>query len=89
VISFFWKQGGLLDLPHGSRARRTRGSNPTHISAIRTGNDLLEAIVFPSASFARGFLSRTQVITRDGKFTRVSRRSGEARLKRILPGQQR
>ena len=42
------------------------GPNLTHISAIRSGNDLLEAIVFPSASFARGF-EPYQVTTRDGE----------------------
>ena len=39
------------------------GPDLTNIGAIRTGGDLLEAIVVPSASFARGF--RTYVIATD------------------------
>lgn len=39
------------------------GPDLTKIGAIRTGGDLLEAIVVPSASFARGF--RTYVIATD------------------------
>jgi len=35
----------------------------TKIAAIRTGRDLIEAIAFPSASFARGY--RTYIIVTD------------------------
>jgi putative heme-binding domain-containing protein len=38
----------------------------TQIGGIRTGRDLLEAVVFPSASFARGFRSYA-VLTEEGK----------------------
>ena len=41
------------------------GPDLTAIGAIRTGSDLLEALVFPSASFARGFRPYT-VVTSEG-----------------------
>ncbi len=42
------------------------GPDLTKIAAIRTGRDLLEAVVFPSASFARGY-EPFAVTTRDGE----------------------
>jgi putative membrane-bound dehydrogenase-like protein len=42
------------------------GPDLTRIGAIRVQRDLLEAIVFPSASFVRGY-EPVQVLTRDGK----------------------
>jgi putative heme-binding domain-containing protein len=42
------------------------GPDLTQIGRIRTGRDLLEAVVFPSASFARGFRSYI-VVTVEGK----------------------
>ena len=46
----------------------------TGVGAIRSGHDLLEAIVFPSASFVRGYEPYV-VTTRDGKvYTGVLRK---------------
>jgi putative heme-binding domain-containing protein len=42
------------------------GPDLTHIARIRSDRDLLEAIVFPSASFVRGY-EPVVVMTRDGK----------------------
>jgi putative membrane-bound dehydrogenase-like protein len=42
------------------------GPDLTHIAATRTGRELLEAVVFPSASFARGYEPYT-VSTADGR----------------------
>jgi putative membrane-bound dehydrogenase-like protein len=42
------------------------GPDLTHIARIRTDRDLLEAIVYPSASFVRGY-EPVVVATRDGK----------------------
>jgi len=44
----------------------TVGPDLTHIGRIRTDRDLLEAIVFPSSSFVRGY-EPVVVTTRDGK----------------------
>jgi len=44
----------------------TVGPDLSQIGAVRTGRDLLEAIVFPSASFARGFEPYV-VATHDGR----------------------
>jgi putative membrane-bound dehydrogenase-like protein len=44
----------------------TIGPDLSTIGAIRTGKDLLEAVVFPSASFARGF-EPYAVATREGR----------------------
>jgi putative membrane-bound dehydrogenase-like protein len=44
----------------------TIGPDLTHIARIRSERDLLEAIVFPSASFVRGY-EPVVVMTRDGK----------------------
>ncbi len=50
------------------------GPDLTHIARIRSERDLLEAIVFPSASFVRGYEPFT-VITKDGRvFNGVLRR---------------
>jgi putative heme-binding domain-containing protein len=43
------------------------GPDLTKIGAIRSNRDLLVAIVFPSASFARGF-EPYEITTKDGKF---------------------
>jgi putative heme-binding domain-containing protein len=52
------------------------GPDLTHIGRIRTERDLLEAIVFPSASFVRGY-EPVVVTTRDGRtFTGVVRKDG-------------
>ena len=42
------------------------GPDLSKISAIRTGRDLLESIVYPSATFARGFEPYT-IATEDGR----------------------
>jgi putative heme-binding domain-containing protein len=42
------------------------GPDLTRIGATRVPRDLLEAIVFPSASFVRGY-EPVQILTRDGK----------------------
>jgi putative membrane-bound dehydrogenase-like protein len=42
------------------------GPDLTHIGRIRTERDLLEAIVFPNASFVRSY-EPVQIVTRDGK----------------------
>ncbi|QDU78736.1 HEAT repeat protein [Polystyrenella longa] len=62
---------------HGKGARI--GPDLSQIGAIRTERDLLEAIVLPSASFAREFNSYT-VITEDGKVHSgiISRETPEA-----------
>jgi putative membrane-bound dehydrogenase-like protein len=50
------------------------GPDLTKIGGIRTGRDLLEAIVFPSASFVRGYEPYV-VATKDGKlYTGILRR---------------
>src|SRR5262249_34190268 len=47
------------------------GPDLTRIGAVRAGRDLLEAVVFPSASFAQGF-DTYQIETKDGRvFTGV------------------
>ena len=62
------------------------GPDLTKIGAIRTPRDLLEAIVFPSASFARGYEPFT-LVTDDGQVISgiISPRNG----RRGLPGQHR
>ncbi|MAT16257.1 MAG: hypothetical protein CMJ46_13420 [Planctomyces sp.] len=62
---------------HGQGARI--GPDLSQIGAIRTERDLLEAIVFPSASFAREFNSYT-IITEEGKIHSgiISRETPEA-----------
>ncbi len=44
----------------------TVGPDLTHIARTRTQRDLLEAVVFPSASFVRGY-EPVQITTKDGK----------------------
>ncbi len=55
------------------------GPDLTKIGAIRAPRDLLEAIVFPSASFARGY-EPFNVVTDDGRQTSgiISRETAEA-----------
>jgi putative heme-binding domain-containing protein len=55
------------------------GPNLSHIGEIRTRRDLLEAIVFPSASFARGY-EPVQIVTRGGKIHSgvIARETGDA-----------
>jgi putative heme-binding domain-containing protein len=69
------------------------GPDLSRIGASRSGRDLLEAIVFPSASFARGYEPVT-VATSDGRVHSgiIARESSEAivlvspdRLERTLP----
>jgi putative membrane-bound dehydrogenase-like protein len=56
------------------------GPDLTHIGRIRTERDLLEAIVFPSASFVRGY-EPVVVTTKDGRtFSGVVRRDGAQEL---------
>jgi len=55
------------------------GPDLSRIGAIRTSRDLLEAIVFPSTSFARGYEPFT-VVTNDGRVTSgiIARETAEA-----------
>jgi putative heme-binding domain-containing protein len=55
------------------------GPDLTRIGAVRTRRDLLEAILFPSASFARGYEPMV-VATDDGRIYTgvVTRESGDA-----------
>ncbi|MEX0937505.1 MAG: PVC-type heme-binding CxxCH protein [Pirellulales bacterium] len=55
------------------------GPNLSKIGEIRTHRDLIEAIAFPSASFARGYES-IQIATRDGRIHSgvIARETGEA-----------
>jgi putative heme-binding domain-containing protein len=55
------------------------GPDLSRIGAIRTPRDLLEAVVFPSASFARGYESFT-LVTDEGKVTSgiIARETAEA-----------
>ena len=55
------------------------GPDLSKIGAIRAGPDLLESIVFPSASFARGFEPFT-IVTRDGElhYGIISRETADA-----------
>jgi putative heme-binding domain-containing protein len=50
------------------------GPNLSKIGAIRTKRDLLEAIVFPSASFARGFEPFVVTTTKGKSYTGLPRR---------------
>ncbi|MEK6239579.1 MAG: HEAT repeat domain-containing protein, partial [Planctomycetales bacterium] len=55
------------------------GPNLTGVGKIRAGRDLLEAMVFPSASFARGFRPVTVAATDGRIFTGlISRQSADA-----------
>jgi putative heme-binding domain-containing protein len=53
------------------------GPDLTHIGKIRTERDLLESIVFPSASFVRSY-EPVVVTTKDGKFVNGLIRSESA-----------
>jgi putative membrane-bound dehydrogenase-like protein len=59
------------------------GPDLSHIGAIRSGRDLLEAIVLPSASFARGFEPYT-IATHDGRtYTGVIVRESSALIELV------
>jgi putative heme-binding domain-containing protein len=65
---------------HAVRSEGGRiGPDLSTIGAIRTGSDLLESIVFPSASFARGYQPYV-IETRDGKLHTgiIARETAEA-----------
>ncbi len=71
------------------------GPDLTNIGKIRTDRDLLEAIVFPSSSFARGF-EPYQIATHDGRvFSGIIKRenadalflTGADRLETVIPRQ--
>ncbi len=55
------------------------GPDLTTIGAVRTGQDLLESVVFPSATFARGYRPYT-VVTIDGRVVSglITRETGDA-----------
>ena len=67
----------------------TIGPDLTAIGQIRSERDLLEAIVFPNASFARGFES-VVVTTRTGEaVTGVLKSEGDAIVLVLVDGQER
>jgi putative membrane-bound dehydrogenase-like protein len=63
----FFSQRGACSTCHtiGTEGGRI-GPDLSHIASIRSPRDLLESVVFPSASFARGYEPYT-IVTRDGQ----------------------
>lgn len=63
----FFSQRGTCSTCHtiGTEGGRI-GPDLSHIASIRSTRDILESVVFPSASFARGF-EPYAIVTRDGQ----------------------
>ncbi len=77
---FFANKKAICATCHSVQGQGGRiGPDLTKIGAIRAPRDLLEAIVFPSASFARGFESFA-VVTDDGQVLSgiIARETAEA-----------
>jgi putative heme-binding domain-containing protein len=76
----FFGQKAACTLCHSVQGQGGRvGPDLSKIGAIRTGRDLLESIVYPSASFARGFEPYV-IATHDGRVHSgvIARESSEA-----------
>jgi putative heme-binding domain-containing protein len=67
----------------------TIGPDLTSIGQIRSERDLLEAIVFPSASFARGFESVVVTTTAGDAVTGVLKNEGDPVVVVLVDGQER
>ena len=67
----------------------TIGPDLTSIGQIRSERDLLEAIVFPNASFARGFESVVVTTTTGESVTGVLKSEGDDHRARLVDGQER
>ena len=65
------------------------GPDLTAIGQIRSERDLLEAILFPSASFARGFESVVVTTTTGDAVTGVLKSEGDAIVLVLVDGQER
>jgi putative heme-binding domain-containing protein len=66
---FFANQKAICATCHAVQGQGGKiGPDLSRIGAIRTARDLLEAVVFPSASFARGYEPVT-LVTNDGRVT--------------------
>ncbi len=65
------------------------GPDLTSIGQIRSERDLLEAIVFPNASFARGFESVVVTTTAGEAVTGVLKSEGDALVLVLVDGQER
>ena len=74
--------------PSATRAARS-GPDLTSIGQIRSERDLLEAIVFPNASFARGFESVVVTTTTGEAVTGVLKSEGDAIVLVLVDGQER
>ena len=75
-------------LPRGRVPRREARPRPNPIGGIRSERDLLEAIVFPSASFVRSYEPVWVVATKDGKlFNGVVRKDAPEEIVLALGGQ--
>jgi putative membrane-bound dehydrogenase-like protein len=65
--AFFFSKKTVCSACHAIQGQGGHvGPDLSHIAATRTGRELLEAVVFPSASFARGYEPYT-VSTADGR----------------------
>ena len=76
----FFGQKAACTLCHSAQGQGGHvGPDLGKIGAIRTGRDLLESIVYPSASFARGFEPYV-IATQDGRVHSgiIARESSEA-----------